>query len=106
MARCSSQVGACEEHRRLSLMRKVTSPVEHHSAYSGVWCEGALRCENTKLRLWYYYVKIGSDPDADATAFKLRSGCYISRHSSGHHVRVGIGRKAHCNPLLLLGYAQ
>ena len=36
-----------------------------------LWCEGALRFENAKSRLEYSYVKIGSDPDADATAFKL-----------------------------------
>jgi hypothetical protein len=67
-----------------------------------LWCEGALRFENAKSRLEYCYVKIGSDP----TAFKLRSGCYISRYSGDHHANVGIGHKAHCNPLLLLGYAQ
>jgi hypothetical protein len=71
----------------------------------GVGGAGAPRFENTKLRLKYYYVKGGSDPEAHATAFKLRSGCYISRHSGGHHARVGVGHKEHCNPLLLLGYA-
>jgi hypothetical protein len=50
--------------------------------------------------------KAGQDPDADATAFKLRSSCRISRYSGGHHGKVGVGHKAHCNPFLLLGYAQ
>jgi hypothetical protein len=80
---------------------------EHQSTeLEKLWCEGALGCENAKSRLEYYYVKIGSDPYADATAFKLRSGCYISRCSGGHHAKVGVGHKAEYNPLLLLGYAQ
>jgi hypothetical protein len=68
--------------------------------------EGELRFENAKSRLEYYYVKIGSDPNVDATAFKLHSGCSISGYGGGHHARVGVGDRAHCNPLLLLGYAQ
>lgn len=71
-----------------------------------LWCEGALRFQNVKLRLEYYYVKIGSDPHVDATAFKLRSGCHISRYGGGHNANAGIGHKAQCNPLLLLGYVQ
>jgi hypothetical protein len=69
-------------------------------------CEGELRFENAKSTLEYYYVKIGTDPEAHATAFQLRSGCYIGRYSGGHHAKVGIGHKAHCNPLLLLGYVE
>ena len=64
------------------------------------------RFENAKSRLEYYYVNIASDPDAGATAFKLRGGCYISRYSGGHHANVMVAHKAHCKPLLLLGYAQ
>jgi hypothetical protein len=60
----------------------------------------------TKLRLEYYYVKIGSDPDAETTAFKLRGGGSISRYRGGHHAKIGVGNKAQCDPLLLLGYAQ
>jgi hypothetical protein len=65
-----------------------------------------LRFENTRSRLKYCYVKGGLDPEARAIAFKLPSGCRISRYSDGHHPRVGVGHKEHCNPLLLLGYAQ
>jgi hypothetical protein len=60
----------------------------------------------TESRLEYYYVKIGSDPDADATAFKLRGSCSISRYSGGHHAKLWVGNKAQCNTLLLLGHAQ
>ena len=64
------------------------------------------RFENAKSILEYYYVKIGSDPDAEATAFKLRRGDYISRYSGGHHAKVGVAHRAHCNPLHVLGDAQ
>jgi hypothetical protein len=71
-----------------------------------LWCEGALRFENAKSRLEHYYVKVGPDSDAGATAFTLRSGCCISGYSGGHHAKVGVRHKASFNPTLLLGDAQ
>jgi hypothetical protein len=91
--------------RRITL-KVAETPGNGRALADDVWCEEALRFENTKSRLQYYYVKIGSDPEAHAIAFKLPSGCYISMCSHGHHARVGVDHKEHYDPLLLLGYAQ
>jgi hypothetical protein len=39
-------------------------------------------------------------------AVKWAVAAYLSRYSGGHHAKVEIRDKAHCNPLLLLGYHQ
>jgi hypothetical protein len=57
-------------------------------------------------RIIAYYVETGWDRHAGATAFKLRGGCHVSGYRTGHYAKVGDDHKAHCNPLLLLGYAQ
>ena len=44
--------------------------------------------------------------DSDATAFKLSSSHYFRSYSGDHHLEHGGDREAHCNALLLLGYAQ
>lgn len=59
-----------------------------------------------KIRVLSYYVRIGPDAAAGATALTLRSCCYISRYSGVHHAKVWVGYKAHFNTLLLLGDAQ
>ena len=66
----------------------------------------ALRVENARRDWSIVYVKIGSGPDTDATAFRLPGGCYVGGYSGFYHAKVGVRRKAHVNPLFLFGDAQ
>ena len=52
------------------------------------------------------YVKLRSDMDSDATAFKLSSSYNIRSYCGDHHPEHGGDHEAQCNPLLLFGYAQ